>query len=102
MMVAAKMEDHEVVQDVRDQGPKELGYSTEDLNVELFASNPQHILDLYYSKGRNCSYKIYGPSFGMAYRNTGFSELGKVLTQVALERSRICLCSPDPGAQGGK
>ena len=38
----------------------------------------------------------------MAYGNPRFSELGKVLTKVALERSRMVLCSPDKGAHGGK
>ena len=69
--------------------------------MELFASDKQHVLDLYCSKGKNCSYKSYWPSFGMAYGNPRFSELGKVLTKVALERSRMVLCSPDWGAHGG-
>ena len=67
----------------------------------MFASDKQHVLDLYCSKGKNCSYKFYWPSFGMAYGNPRFSELGKVLTKVALERSRMVLCSPDWGAHGG-
>ena len=37
----------------------------------------------------------------MVYRNPGFSELEKVLTKVALERSRMVRCSPDWGAHGG-
>ena len=37
----------------------------------------------------------------MAYGNPRFSELGKVLTKVALERSRMVLCSADWGAHGG-
>ena len=37
----------------------------------------------------------------MAYGNPRFSELGKVLTKKALERSRMVLCSPDWGAHGG-
>ena len=37
----------------------------------------------------------------MAYGNPRFSELRKVLTKVALERSSIVLCSPDWGAPGG-
>ena len=78
-----------------------LGYSREDLSVELFASDKQHVLDLYCIKGKNCSYKVYWPSFGMAYGNPRFSELGKVLTKVALERSLMVLCSPDWGAHGG-
>ena len=61
--------------------------------MELFASDKQHVLDLYCSRGR--------PSFGMFYGNPRFSELGKVLTKVAMERSRMVLCSPDWGAHGG-
>ena len=67
----------------------------------MFASNKQHVLDLYCSQGENPSYKFYWPSFGMAYRNPRLSELGKVLTKVASERSRMFLCSPDSGAHGG-
>ena len=100
MMVASKTEDYQLLGDVLDQGLKDLGYSWEDLNVELFTSDKQHVLDLYCSKGKNCCYKFYWPSFGMAYGNQRFSELGKVLTKVALERSRMVLCSPDGGAHG--
>ena len=101
MMVASKTEDYQLLGDIPDQGLREFGYSRDDLNVELFASDKQHVLDLYCSKGKNCCYKIYWPSFGMAYGNPRFSELGKVLTEVALERSRMVLCSPDWGAHGG-
>ena len=38
----------------------------------------------------------------MAYGDPRFSELGKVLTKVALERSRMVLCSPDWVAYRGK
>ena len=101
MMTASKTEDYQLLGKVLDQGLKELGYSRDDLSVELFASDKQHVLDLYCSKGKNCSYKFYWPSFGMAYGNPRLSELGKVLTKVALERSRMVLCSPDWGAHGG-
>ena len=100
MMVASKTEDYQLLGDVLDQGLKELGYSREDLSVELFASNKQHVLDLYCSKRKNRCYHFYWPSFGMAYGNPRFSELGKVLTKLALERSRMVLCSPDWGAHG--
>ena len=69
--------------------------------MQLFASDKQHVLDLYFSKGKNCCCKFYSPSFGMTYWNPRFSELGNVLTEVALERSRMVLCSPDRGAHGG-
>ena len=101
MMAASKTEDYQLLGEVLDQGLKELGYSREDLSVELFASDKQHVLDLYCSRGENCCYKFYWRSFEMAYGNPRFSELGKVLTNVALERSRMVLCSPDWGAHGG-
>ena len=101
MMVASKTEDYQLLGDVLDQGLKALGYSREDLNVELFASDKQHVLDLHCSKGKNCCCKFYCPSFGIAYGNQRFSELGKVLTKVALERSRMILCCPGWGALGG-
>ena len=66
MMVASKTEDYQLLGDVLDQGLKELGYSREDLNVQLFASDKQHVLDLYCSKEKNCCYRFYWPSFGMA------------------------------------
>ena len=101
MMVASTTEDYQLLGGVLDQGLKELGYSKEDLSVELFASDKQQVLDLYCSKGQNCCYKFYWPSFGTAYGNPRFSELGKVLTKVALVHSHMVLCSAHRGAHGG-
>ena len=101
MMAASKTEDYQLLREVLDEGLKELGYFREDLSVELFASDKQHVLDLCCSSGKHCCYKFYWPSLGMAYGNLRFSELGNVLTKVDLERSRMVLCSPDWGAHGG-
>ena len=79
MMVASKTEDYQLLRGVLDPRLKKLEYSREDLNVEPFASDKQHVLDLYCSKGNNCCYKFYWPSVGMPYGNPRFSELGKVL-----------------------
>ena len=87
MMVASKTEDYQLFGAVLDQDLKELGYSRGDLNVELFASDKQHVLNLYCSIGKSCCYKFYWPSFRMAYGNPRFREQGKVLTKVALELS---------------
>ena len=100
MMVAFKTEDYELLGGVLDQGLKEYGYARKYLNVELFSSDKQHVLDLYCSKRCNCCYKFYRPSFGMAYKNPTLREPGKVFTKVALERSRMVLCSPEWGAHG--
>ena len=101
MMAASKAEVYQILGEVLDQGLKELGYSREDLRVELFASDKQHASDLYCSKGNNCSYKFYWPSFGMAYGNPRFSELRTILTKEALDCSCMVLCSPDWRAHGG-
>ena len=55
MIVASKTQDYQLLGIVLDQRLKELGYSREDLSVELFASDKQHVLDLYCSKGKTCS-----------------------------------------------
>ena len=52
MMAASETEDYQLLREVLDQGLQELGYSREDLSVELFASDKQHVLDLYCSKGK--------------------------------------------------
>ena len=64
MMVASKTENYQLPGDVLKQGLKELGYSREYLIVELFASDNQHVLDLYCSRGKYCCYKFLGPLSG--------------------------------------
>ena len=49
MMVASNTEDYQLLGDVLDQGLKEFGYSREDLNVELLASDKQHVPSLQRS-----------------------------------------------------
>ena len=58
MMVTSKTEDYQLLADVLDLRLRELRYCREDVNVELFASDKQHVLDLYCSKGKNCFYKF--------------------------------------------
>ena len=57
-MMASKAEDYQLLGEVLDQGLKQLGYSREDLRVELFASNKPHVLDLYCSKGEELQLQI--------------------------------------------
>ena len=58
MIAASKTEDYQLLGEVLDQDLKVLGYSREDLSVELFPSDGQHVLDLYCSKGKSCCYKF--------------------------------------------
>ena len=58
MMAASKAEHYQLLGEFLDQGLRELGYSREDLSVELFASDKQHVLDLYCSKGEKLQLQI--------------------------------------------
>ena len=69
MMVASKPEDCQLLGGVIDQNLKDLGYSRGEVNAELLASDKQHVLVLYCSKGQNCCHKFYWPSFRMGYGN---------------------------------
>ena len=62
MIAASKSKDYQLLGEVLDQGLMDLGYSREDLGVELFASDKKHVLDLYCSREKNCCYKFYSPS----------------------------------------
>ena len=53
MMVASKTEDYQLLRDVLDQGVKEFGYSREDLNVELFASDKEKCPGPLLQQGEN-------------------------------------------------
>ena len=61
MMVASKTEDYQLLGAVLDQGLKKLGYSREDLNVELFASDKHHVLDSYCARGKIAATNLTGP-----------------------------------------
>ena len=100
VLTTTKMEDYQHRKDILVQGLKNLGFNLEDLSVELFASDKQHVLDLYCSKGVNCCYKWYWPTLGMPYGKPRLSELAKVLKKVAYECSRMVICTPDWGAVG--
>ena len=93
MMLASKTEDYQLLGDVLDQCLKELEYSREDLNLDLFASNKQHVLDLHCSKGKKCCYKFYWaprrvlPGAGALKNNRRLrSSRTKWLTPIALAR----------------
>ena len=77
MMAASKTEDYQLFGEVLDQGLKELGYSREDLSVDLFASDKQHVLDLYCSKGKTAATNVTGPLSGWPTRTPGLVNWGR-------------------------
>ena len=100
MMVASKSGDYQLLRGVLDQGLKESVYSQDRAERRAVRQRQAACPGTLLQQANNCCYNFYWPSFGMAYGNATFSELGKVLTKVALECFRIVLCSFDWGAHG--
>ena len=102
MMAASKTEDYQLLGEVLDQGLKELGYSREGPKCGVVRQGTSSMYWAFTAaRGRTAATNFTGPLSGWPTGTPGFSELGKVLTKVALERSRMVLCSPDWGAHGG-
>ena len=66
-----------------------------EIQVELIASQQQHIMQLYCSKHLNNTFRFYLKAMGLAYANPPFSLLAKVLTKIAYEGGRVVMCTPD-------
>ena len=58
IMAASKIEDYRLLGEVLDQGLKKLGYSREDLSMELFASDKQHDFGPLLQQGENLRLQI--------------------------------------------
>ena len=100
MMAASKTEDYKTIGGSPRLTSEGFGLLQRRPDCGVIRQRQATCLGPLLQQGKNCSYKFYWPSFGMAYGNPRFSELGKVLTKVALERSPMVLCSPDRGAHG--
>ena len=68
--------------------------------MELFASQQQHVMQLYCSKHFNNAFCLFWKAMGLAYANSPFSLLAKVLTKIAFEGRRVVMCTPDWGYSG--
>ena len=54
-----------------------------EVQVELFASKEQHMMQLYCSQYLNNADRFYKRLMGLCYANSPFSQLAKVLTKLA-------------------
>ena len=77
-----------------------LQVDSNEVQVELFASKEQHMMQLYCSKYVKNAYRFYWKSMGLCYANPPFSQLAKVPTKIALERARVFLCTAERGTTG--
>ena len=77
-----------------------LQITLDEIQVELFASQQRHIMQLYCSKHLNNAFRFFGKAIGLAYANPPFSLLAKVLTKIAYEGGRVVICTADWGCSG--
>ena len=68
--------------------------------MELFASQKQHIMQLYCCKHLNNAFRFFSKAMGLAYANPPFSLLAKVLTKIAYEGGRVVMCTSGWGFSG--
>ena len=95
-------ENYQFVRPVLENELAALQVDLNEVQVESFASNEQHMMQLYCSRYLNNAYRCYCKSMGLWYANPPFSQLAKVLTKIALEGARVILCTPKRGTLGGQ
>ena len=83
-----------------ENGLAALQVTLDEIQVELFASQQQHIMQLYCSKHLNTAFRFFWKAMGLAYANPPFSLLAKVLTKIAYGGGRDVMCTPDSGFSG--
>ena len=74
-----------MVRSILENGLATLQEGLNKVQVELFRSEEQHMMQLYCSRYLNNTYRLYWRSIGLCYANPPFSQLANVLTKIALE-----------------
>ena len=90
-------ENYQLARHVLENGLAALQVNLDDIQVELFASQQQHIMQLYCSKQSNNAFCFFWRAMG---NSPLFSLLAKVLTKIAYEGGRVVMCTPDWGCSG--
>ena len=95
-----RTENYQLVRPVLEKRLAALQLDLNEIQVEVFPSKEQHLMQLYCSRNLNNAYRFYWKSMGLCYANPPFSQLAKVFTKIALEGARVVLCTPDWSATG--
>ena len=95
-----RTENYQLVRQVLENGLAALQVDLNEIQVELFASKEQHLMQLYCSRNLNNAYRFYWKSMGLCYANPPLPKLAKVITKIALEGARVVLCTPNWGITG--
>ena len=89
-----RTENYQLARHVLEKGLAALQVTLDEIQVELFASQQQHIMQLYCSKHLNNAFCFIWKAMGLVYANPPFSVLAKVLTKIADEGGRVVMCTP--------
>ena len=95
-----RTENYQFACHVLESGLAALQVTLVEMQVELFASQQQHIMQLYCSKHLNNAFRFFSKAMGLAYANLPFSLLAKFLTKITYEGGRVVMCTPDWGCSG--
>ena len=93
-------EKYQLARHVLENGLVALQVALDEIQVELFASQQQHIMQLYCSKHLNNAFRLFSKAVDLVYTNPPFALLAKVLTKIAYEGGRVVMCSPGWGCSG--
>ena len=90
-----RTENYQLACHVLEKGLAVLQVTLDEIRAELFASQQQHIMQLYCLKHLNNAFRFFWKAMGLAYANPPFSLLTKVVTKVAYKGGRVVMCTPD-------
>ena len=95
-----RTENSQLARHVLENGLAALQVTLDEIHPELFASQQQHIMQLYCSKDLSKAFRFFWKAMGLAYANPPFPLLAKVLTKIAYKGGRVVMCTPDWGCSG--
>ena len=95
-----RTENYHLARHILENGLAALQVTLDEIQVDLFASQQQHIMQLYCLKHLNKAFRSFWEAMGLAYANPPFSLLAKVLTKIAYKGGRVVMCTPDWGCSG--
>ena len=78
-----RTENYQLACRVLENGLAALQVSLDAIQVELFANQQQHIMQLYCLRHLNNPFRFFMKAMGLAYANPPFSVLAKILTKIA-------------------
>ena len=87
-----RTENYRLARHILENGLAAMRVSLDDIQVELFASQRRHLIQLFCSRHWNNAFRFFWKAMPLAYANPFFSRLAKVLTKIAYEGVRVVLC----------